>query len=299
MDIPMDAADLKVFAAVARIGGMNRAANELHTVQSNVTARVRTLEEELGVQLFRRGRKGVTLTAAGERLLPYAIRVAHLLEEAQKAVKDDGSPRGRLTIGSVETTAALRLSTVLAAYWTTYPNVDLVLRTGTTCELIEQVLNYGVEGAFVCGPVNHQDLVEEVFFREELVVLTPRTIRSLDDLIRKGDVKIVVLGEGCSYRQILENILIKRGVVGIRHLEFGTLEAIYGAVSAGIGVTLLPKSLIGTIWRDRGVAVHEIAEAEARITTVFVRRDDALISSALKEFLKLARPTPVRMQAAE
>jgi DNA-binding transcriptional LysR family regulator len=295
----MDAADLKVFAAAARIGGMNRAANELHAVQSDVTARVRTLEEELGVQLFRRGRKGVTLTAAGERLLPYAIRVAHLLEEAQKAVKDDGSPRGRLTIGSVETTAALRLSPVLAAYWTTYPNVDLVLRTGTTCELIEQVLNYGVEGAFVCGPVNHQDLAEEVFFREELVVLTPRTIRSLDDLIRKGDVKIVVLGEGCSYRQILENILIKRGVVGIRHIEFGTLEAIYGAVSAGIGVTLLPKSLIGTIWRDRGVAVHEIAEADARITTVFVRRDDALISSALKEFLKLARPTPVRMQAAE
>jgi len=172
---------------------MNRAANELHTVQSNVTARVRTLEEELGVQLFHRGRKGVTLTAAGERLLPYAVRVAHLLEEAQKAVKDDGKPRGRLTIGSLETTAALRLSPVLAAYWARYPDVDLVLRTGTTCELIEQVLNYAIEGAFVCGPVNHQDLAEEVFFREELVVLTARTIRSLDDLIRKGDVKIVVL----------------------------------------------------------------------------------------------------------
>ena len=57
VDIPMDVADLKVFAAVARIGGMNRAANELHTVQSNVTARVRTLEEELGVELFHRGRR--------------------------------------------------------------------------------------------------------------------------------------------------------------------------------------------------------------------------------------------------
>jgi DNA-binding transcriptional LysR family regulator len=141
-------------------------------------------------------------------------------------------------------------------------------------------------------------LAEEVFFREELVVLTARTIRSLDDLIRKGDVKIIVLREGCSYRQILENILIKRGVVGIRHLEFGTLEAIYGSVSAGLGITLLPKSLIGTVWRDRGVAVHEIAEAESR-TTVFVYRHDALISSALKEFLKLARPAPVRIQAAE
>jgi hypothetical protein len=62
---------------------------------------------------------------------------------------------------------------------------------------------------------------------------------------------------------------------------------------------VLPKSLIGTIWRDRGVAVHEIAGAESRITTVFVYRHDALISSALKEFLKFARPTPVRMQAAE
>ena len=60
VDSLMDAADLKVFATVARIGGMNRAANELHTVQSNVTARVRTLEEELGAQLFHRGQKGVT-----------------------------------------------------------------------------------------------------------------------------------------------------------------------------------------------------------------------------------------------
>jgi DNA-binding transcriptional LysR family regulator len=54
-------------------------------------------------------------------------------------------------------------------------------------------------------------------------------------------VKIVVLREGCSYRQVLENILIKHGVVGIRHLEFGTLEAIYGSVSAGLGITLLTK----------------------------------------------------------
>ena len=295
----MDAADLRVFAAVAKAGGMNRAASELNTVQSNVTARVRSLEQELGAQLFHRGSRGVTLTPAGERLLPYAIKVTHLLAEARQAVKDDGQPRGPLTIGSLETTAALRLSSVLAAYSAAYPDVDLVLRTGTTCELIEQVLDHSVEGAFVCGPVNHQDLTEELFFREELVVLTARSVRSLDQLARKGNVKIIILRQGCSYRQILENILIKRGVVGFRHLEFGTLEAIYGSVSAGLGITLLPKGLIGSIWRDGGVAVHEVAEAESHISTVFVRRHDALISSALKEFLKLARPRPVRMQAAE
>ena len=295
----MDAADLKFFAAVAKAGGMNRAASKLNTVQSNVTARVRTLEEELGVALFHRGHNGVTLTAAGERLLPYAMKVTHLLDEARRAVKDDGEPRGRLTIGSLETNAALRLMPVLAAYSETYPDVDLVLRSGSTDELIAQVLDHTIEGAFVCGPVNHQDLVEEVFFREELVVLAPRTVRSFDDVIRKGDVKIVVHPRGCAYRQILEAILIKRGVVGIRHLEFGTLETIYRSVGAGLGITLLPRSLIGSMWRDNAVSVHELPEAESRITTVFVHRQDALISSALKEFLKLARPAPLRMRAAE
>jgi LysR family transcriptional regulator, cell division regulator len=295
----MNAADLKFFAAVARVGGMNRAASELNTVQSNVTARVRALEEHLGVALFHRGHKGVTLTAAGQRLLPYAIKVTHLLDEARRAVKDDGEPRGRLTIGSLETSAALRLAPVLAAYAAAYPDVDLVLHTGTTYELIAQVLDHLVEGAFVCGPVDHQDLVEEVFFREELVVLAPRTVRSLDDLIRKGDVKIVVHPQGCAYRQILENILIKRGVVGIRPLEFGNIETIYRSVGAGLGITLLPKSLIGSIWRDNGVSVHEVPEAETRITTVFVHRQDALMSSALKEFLKFMRPASVQMRAAE
>jgi LysR family transcriptional regulator, cell division regulator len=298
-DFHMDAADLKFFAAVAKAGGMNRAAGELNTVQSNVTARVRTLEEELGVALFHRGRTGVTLTAAGQRLLPYATKVTFLLDEARKAVKDDGEPRGGLTIGSLETNAALRLAPVLAAYAAAYPDVDLVLRTGTTYELIAQVLDHMVEGAFVCGPVNHQDLVEEVFFREQLVVLAPRSVRHLDDLTRKGDVKVVVHPQGCAYRQILENILMKRGVVGIRHLEFGNIETIYRSVCAGLGITLLPKSLIGSIWRDNAVSVHEVPEAEARITTVFVHRQDALVSSALKEFLKFARPVPVQMRAAE
>ena len=295
----MDAADLKFFAAVAKAGGMNRAASKLNTVQSNVTARVRTLEEELGVALFHRGHNGVTLTAAGERLLPFAMKITHLLDEARRAVKDDGEPRGRLTIGSLETSAALRLLPVIASYSQAYPDVDLVLRAGTTYELIAQVLDHTAEGAFVCGPVNHQDLVEEVFFREELVILSPRTNRSLDDLTRKGDVKIVVHHQGCAYRQILENILAKRGVVGIRHLEFGTLETIYRAVGAGLGITLLPKSLIGSMWRDNAVGVHELPAAESRITTVFVHRQDALISSALKEFLKMARPAPLRMHAAE
>src|ERR1700709_683286 len=95
----MDTAELKVFEAVARTGGMNRAATELHTVQSNVTARIRGLEDEHGSPPFERHSRGVALTAAGQRLLPYARRVAWLLADAARAARGDGRPRGPWALG--------------------------------------------------------------------------------------------------------------------------------------------------------------------------------------------------------
>ena len=292
----MDAGDLRVFEAVARLGGMNRAATELNTVQSNVTARIRLLEDELKTPLFERSSRGVVLTDAGRRLLPYAVRVRHLLEDARRAVEDDGTPAGPLVIGSLESTAALRLVPLLSAYVAKHPGVDLVLRTGTTRELVEAVLEHRVEGAFVCGPVDHPELEAEVVVREELAILTAPAVGGLDELLEQGDLKIVVLRAGCSYRQRLEDILAKRGVVGVRLLEFGTLEAIVGCVAAGLGVTLLPKALIGPVWRDGRVAVHELPATEAVVDTVFIRRRDALVSSALAAFmhsLSLNQITPI------
>jgi DNA-binding transcriptional LysR family regulator len=83
----VDAGDLRVFEAVARLGGMNRAALELHTVQSTFTSRIRALETELGTPLFGRHARGVSLTAAGQRLLPYAERVRSLLHARISATK--------------------------------------------------------------------------------------------------------------------------------------------------------------------------------------------------------------------
>ena len=126
----MDAADLRVFQSVAGLGSMNKAALELNTVQSNVTARIRSLEDEVGFALFERTNRGVTLTAAGKRLLPFAARAARLLDDARRAVADEGTPSGILTIGSLDTTAALHLSPILAAYVATYPEVDLSCGAG-------------------------------------------------------------------------------------------------------------------------------------------------------------------------
>ena len=292
----MDASDLRVFEAVARCGGMSRAAADLNTVQSNVTTRIRALEDELGEPLFRRHSRGVDLTDAGARLLPYAHRVAALLSEAAAAVRDDGTPRGGLTVGSLETTAALHLSPGLAGYARAFPGVDLTLRTGTTAEMVAAVLERRVEGAFVCGPVAHPDLVGQPVFRERLALLTAPSVGSVEALADRRDLRIVVLRAGCSYRQRLEAVLAARGAVGYRMLEFGTLEAIFGAVAAGLGVTLLPRSLIGPVWQDGRVAVHDLPTAEAAVETVFVRRADTRVSSALAAFL--ARANPERRAAA-
>jgi DNA-binding transcriptional LysR family regulator len=295
----MDVADLNVFEAVARLGGMNRAATELNTVQSNVTARIRLLEDELGATLFQRHARGVTLTAAGHRLLPYAVRLRQLLAEARRAFRDDGTPKGSLTVGSLETTAALRLSSPLSAYVAACPEVDLVLRTGTTCELIQDVLDHRLEGAFVCGPVGHPDLAEQLAFQEELVVLTVPTLRSLDELFLKQTIRIVVLRAGCSYRQRLEDILTRRGIGDIRLLEFGTIEAIMGCVAAGLGVTLLPKSMVETAARHHRVAAHALPAAEARVDTLFIRRHDSFVSSALAAFLRCTCSGYAQAEAAE
>jgi DNA-binding transcriptional LysR family regulator len=294
----MDAADLRVFEAVARLGGMSRAAAELNTVQSNVTAHIRQLEDELGTALFERHSRGVSLTAAGRRLLPYAARAQRLLTEARRAALDDGRPKGQLAVGSLETTAALRLSPVLSAYAATWPEVDLVLTTGTTCELIDAVLGHHLEGAFVCGPVGHPELDQHTVFREELVVVTSPAVRTLDHLRAQERLKIVVLRAGCSYRQRLESLLAARGIVGVRLLEFGTLDSILACVGAGIGVSLLPRIVVESAARDGRVALHALPKSEAEVDTVFIRRRDAFVSSALAAFLATMRPA-VEAQAAE
>ncbi len=295
----MDSADLRVFEAVARLGGMNRAAAELNTVQSAVTARIRQLEDALGVKLFLRHNRGVALTAAGQRLLPYATQVRHLLEDARQAVADSGQPTGRLVIGALETTAGARLPPILAAFTGACPLVDLVLRTGTTGTLIEDVLERRVEGAFVCGPVDHPDLTAKPMFGEELVVITDRSVRSLDALAGVPGLRKVMFRAGCSYRQRLERLLVRRGATVAGEVEFGTVDGILGCVAAGLGVTLLPKVVAEPAWRDGRVMLHALPPSEARVETVFIRRRDAYLTSALAGFLACVRAQPAAVDAAE
>ncbi|MFI7102310.1 LysR family transcriptional regulator [Streptomyces sp. NPDC050161] len=297
----MELSDLRIFLAVARTRGITRAAQELHTVQSNVSARIRALEKQLGAPLFRRHARGVALTHTGERLLPYAERISRLVDEAQHVIGDETDPCGPLRIGSLETTAGLRLPAVLAAFAEDCPRVDFSLVTGPTEQLIRDVLAYRLDGALVSGPVRRPDVVETPLFEERLVLVTARRVSDPDTLLH--DPRILVFRTGCSYRKRLESILHARGAGSVRCMEFGTLEGIIGCVGAGMGISLLPAAVVERHASREQVRVHELPADEGRAETVFVQRVDAPPSPAVTRFLTHVRaveqvPPVLRMVGA-
>ncbi|MBC2638283.1 MULTISPECIES: LysR substrate-binding domain-containing protein [unclassified Rhodococcus (in: high G+C Gram-positive bacteria)] len=282
----MDIGDLSFFLAVARAGGISRASKELLTVQSNISSRIRALEDELGVELFRRHARGVTLTNPGERLLPYAEHITRLVREVTQVVGDDRDPSGRLAIGSMETTAGLRLPGVLAAFSEECPRVDFILTTDTTDALTARVLEHRLDGAFVCGPVRHPDLVSQQVFIEQLVLVSGVRIVDLDSARADGRRhKVLVLRAGCAYRARLERLFEQHELPAPDVLEFGTLEGVLGCVAAGMGVTLLPLGVVTASPLASSLKVHHLAPADSRAETLFVRRKDSTMTPALSRFL--------------
>ena len=109
----MESGDLRIFQCVAQEGNLTKAASKLGYVQSNVTARIRHLEAEVGTKLFIRHNRGMTLSPAGEMLMSYADKIIGLLNDASNALQATSAPSGPLRIGSTQTAAAVRLPELL------------------------------------------------------------------------------------------------------------------------------------------------------------------------------------------
>jgi DNA-binding transcriptional LysR family regulator len=294
----MDVGALTIFVTVAELGSISQAAQQLGYVQSNVTARMQNLEEQLQTPLFYRRKRGMVLTPAGRTLLGYARRVLHLVDEARRAVQEHESDQiqGSLIIGSMETTAAVRLPNILAQYHQSYPAVELTLKTGPTAALLDDLLSYQLDGAFVGGSVTHPELEQEIMFDEELVFITDRQGESLEDLPQRT---MLAFRQGCSYRARLEQVMHERGLIPCKVIEFGTLEALLACVAAGMGVTLFPRSTLVRLNMLDRLRIHTLPATVARIPTMFVRRRDALQTRAMDAFMELTRQAGAGLEAEQ
>ena len=167
----MDLAALRIFRTVVREGGVTRAAERLNRVQSNVTTRIRQLEDELGVALFIREGKRLHLAPAGQVLLDYSERLLSLADEARLAVQDS-KPRGIFRLGAMESTAAVRLPAALNEYHRRYPDVVLELKTGNPPTLAALILAGELDAALVTEPVADATFEKAPAFVEEAVIVS-------------------------------------------------------------------------------------------------------------------------------
>ncbi|MFB6828695.1 LysR family transcriptional regulator [Streptomyces hydrogenans] len=242
---------LATFEKVAEVLSFTRAAAELGYAQSSVTGQIRTLETSLGTELFERLGGRIRLTEAGERLLPYARRMAELAEEARAAVAA-GEPAGTITIGTMESLTTYRLPPLLEYVHHRHPAVRLALRP-TLGDATRQALRQGTYdlGFLMEAGTEHEGLESEVLAPEPLALIASpgHPLAGREGLVTAdlADGGLIGTEPGCAYRDLFEAELAGAAAggpgsaPGPDFLEFGTIEASKRAVASGLGIALLPR----------------------------------------------------------
>jgi DNA-binding transcriptional LysR family regulator len=296
----MDLSSLEIFCAVATAHSVTRAAAQLSRVQSNVTTRVKQLEEELKVPLFSRDGNRMTLTSNGERFLDYARRLLSLAEEARQAMSPE-EPSGRLRIGTMESTAAARLPALLASYHSRWPDVSLEISIGTSGSLVDDVAFSRLDCAFVADtgdaldPVSSptlpsRDLVATRAFSEELFIVLPRNHPPIEG---PGDLRISTIAtfaDGCTYRKVLECWLRGRHGEPEKYwkvLEQASYHAILACVASGSCFALCPRSVLDL----QRVPLDLWTRSIAAVNTYLVSRA-AYSSAAYDELVRSVHSMP-------
>lgn len=300
----MDFSALEIFRTVAAERSVTRAAERLQRVQSNVTTRVRQLEEELGVPLFLRDGKRMTLTPQGQTLLGYANRLLSLAEEARQALHPE-KPSGRFRIGTMESTAASRLPTPLVQFHCRWPEVSLELSTGPTQWLIEQVLEHALDCALIARPPETAvetgdatglgpDLEGVRVFVEELLLVLPARHPDVTDAADLQVGILAALAPGCTYRRLAEDWLARGRSAGdrpVKRLELGSYHAILACVSAGTSIGVVPRSVLELPREPLDIRTHSLGYVD----TLLIRRRGyrSAAFDALLQILQGAEPAPV------
>lgn len=253
---------------MVREGGVTRAAERLNRVQSNVTTRIRQLEDKLEIRLFDRRGKKLVLTPAGQTLLEYADRLLALAAEAEAALHDD-KPKGLFRLGAMESTAAIRLPEPLSRFSRLYPEVTMEMRTGNPTQLATALLAGEIEAAFVAEPVAEARFNSVPAFVEEPVIVTSQDHAPIGDSEDVPDT-MIVFEQGCPHRRLLEAWYAQRGSVPERTVELGSYHAMLGCVLAGMGAALVPRSVIATFPESIRLRITPLPTGQNHIKTMMI-----------------------------
>lgn len=264
----MELIALRTFQTVVEEGGILAASRKLNTVQSNVTSRIRRLEEELGAELFFRKGRGLELAPSGRVLLDYSRRMLLLERQTSAAVRQVGESAGELRIGAMETFAALHLPSALKAVRAAHPQLELRVQTNTSAILTDLVLSHKLDCAFIAGPVIHPELEFTEVVVEELVQVSAAGADPVQQ-------PLILFREGCAYRS---RALAWQRTIGhpvADAMEFGTLEGIIGCVAVGLGWTLMPRRVVEQSPHAANLAIKALPAEIGAVPTGMIHLRDA------------------------
>lgn len=252
----MDFRALETFLWIARLGGFRLAADRLNTTQPSVSARIRALEEELGVRLFERSARAVTLTAKGRDLLPYAERVLALKSEMLAKVGDPAAIQGTIVLGVVETIAHTWLPRLIERLAQAYPALSLELDIDITTNLSRRLIAREIDIAFLMGPIAHPEIENLplgtyplVWVGSPALGLHDRTL-GLDDLRR---IPVITFPRNSRPNMDILSLFRDAGERPRIH-NSSSIATIVRMAMDGIGVCALPQEIVqGEL--DRGVLV--------------------------------------------
>ena len=283
----MDLQTLRFFIAAAEAGSLSAAADSMHYAQSNLSSRIRQLEEEIGEQLFYRHKRGVILTAKGQVLYEYAQRVLKLSDEAVTVMRDMDHARGKLALGSLEAIALIDLPQLLAAYHKQCPDVSLSLQTDMNDVFLSRVLSGKLDGAFVCGPVNHPSL-SELFFKHDELILVGSSEGQAEDVLSGSP--LITFPEGSAFRRHLELLLSSRSLPYTDNLiVLNSLGAMIAGICAGIGCGYLPRSVTQSYIEKGIMKEYPLEDPFSPLDFIFIYRKDRIMDAAFRTLLDSIR----------
>lgn len=275
----LESHELKIFKHVAGLQSISKAAEKLGYVQPNVSQRIKNLENELGVRLFMRNNRGVTLTEEGKKLLDYTNEILQLIDEAKTAVNPN-KWREPLKIGASQTISAVKIPHLLSSFLKEYNNIDVKVRTNNNLTL-EEMLFYGeVDGIFVNSSKNitNCDIIYSYF--EKIVLITPKLnpfdINSSYTLIVNSDVN-------CIYRKQLLELSKESNFHSSNIIEFDSLESIIQAVHDGLGISIIPADIAEN---RKGTKEIIFTELPKRIQVDFLIKNKKQQTPGLKKFIR-------------
>ncbi|MEM7195759.1 MAG: LysR family transcriptional regulator [Pseudomonadota bacterium] len=284
---------LQVFATVARLLSFTKAAESLHMTQPAVTFQIRQLEEYFNTRLFDRTHNKINLTEAGELVKRYADQIIALNNEMDNEVRTlTGDVQGPLVVGASTTIGEYFIPSILGAYQAEFPHVKLRLHVANTNGIIHMVESNEIDIGIVEGPVNNKNLITEVVWDDELVVICPPGHSLANQpAVRASeltDFAFISREEGSGTREVVINHLTDQGIDQDQLniiMEFGSPESVKSAVVAGLGISV---QSIATLEKELALGSLHAVPLEPSIRRPFsiVYQRQKFRLRAMEEFLE-------------